>query len=180
MSVDYAAGLSDFDDLGVCGLEEIVEDIKSVQAKVKTLADLLTTFAGSTVVHTGAGISTSSGIPDFRGKSGVWTKLLESRQGDSLKPTPESNPKLGEEVKLDNVKQEVVKLEQDCEEGRALTGTSVVSFDNAKPTITHMVLKELCSRNLVGHIISQNVDGLFLKCEYQKPAGYFFYSMRHL
>jgi mono-ADP-ribosyltransferase sirtuin 6 len=43
-----------------------------VNKKVEILVDLILN-SKTVVVHTGAGISTSSGIPDFRGKKGVWT-----------------------------------------------------------------------------------------------------------
>ena len=73
-------------------------------------------------MHSGAGISTSSGIPDFRGTNGVWT--LEKK---GIKP------------KID------------------------ISFVDAKPTKTHMLLKLMVEKGYVQYIISQNVDGLHLK-----------------
>lgn len=38
-----------------------------------------------------------------------------------------------------------------------------VTFEDAKPTLTHMALLALVEAGKVKHIISQNVDGLHLK-----------------
>ncbi|XP_046883662.1 NAD-dependent protein deacetylase sirtuin-6 isoform X1 [Hypomesus transpacificus] len=72
MSVNYAAGLSPYADKGVCGLPEEFDSPEELRAKVETLAQLIKE-SQYMVVHSGAGISTSAGIPDFRGPKGVWT-----------------------------------------------------------------------------------------------------------
>ncbi|XP_056429938.1 NAD-dependent protein deacylase sirtuin-6 [Hyla sarda] len=72
MSVNYAAGLSPYADKGRCGLPEIFDSPEDLNKKVKELADMVRK-ASYIVFHTGAGISTSCGIPDFRGPNGVWT-----------------------------------------------------------------------------------------------------------
>lgn len=72
MSVNYAAGLSPYADKGICGLPEVFDNAEELKAKVETLAQLIRD-SQYMVVHSGAGISTSAGIPDFRGPKGVWT-----------------------------------------------------------------------------------------------------------
>ncbi|GAB0090519.1 NAD-dependent protein deacetylase Sirt6 [Sergentomyia squamirostris] len=81
MSCNYADGLSAYNNKGVLGVAERFDDNQTVIEKCEKLAKMILA-AQKVVVHTGAGISTAAGIPDFRGPSGVWT--LEKK---GLKPT---------------------------------------------------------------------------------------------
>ncbi|KAG5667810.1 hypothetical protein PVAND_015779 [Polypedilum vanderplanki] len=122
MSCNYADNLSPYDDKGILGTPEIFDTQDEVNKKVEQLVDLILT-SKHIVVHTGAGISTSCGIPDFRGPNGVWT--LEQK---GIKP------------KID------------------------VSFKDAIPSKTHRILKLLLDRGFIKFIISQNIDGLHMRC----------------
>lgn len=76
MSSGYAAALSEGPDKGKCGVPEVEDSADVVDAKIIELASMIAA-AKKIVLHTGAGISTAAGIPDFRGPSGIWT--LEER-----------------------------------------------------------------------------------------------------
>ncbi|KAG8014089.1 NAD-dependent protein deacetylase sirtuin-6 [Nibea albiflora] len=121
MSVNYAAGLSPYADKGVCGLPEVFDSPEELKAKVDTLAQLIKE-SEYLVVHSGAGISTSAGIPDFRGPKGVWT--LEEK---------------GESPHFDT------------------------TFEDARPSLTHMALLGLQRAGYLKYLISQNVDGLHVR-----------------
>ncbi|KAK1790080.1 hypothetical protein P4O66_002385 [Electrophorus voltai] len=51
---------------------DVFDQSEELHAKLETLAQLVRD-SQYMVVHSGAGISTSAGIPDFRGPKGVWT-----------------------------------------------------------------------------------------------------------
>lgn len=72
MSVNYAEGLSAYEHKGKVNLSEQFDSDEILESKLDELASLVRA-SRHLVVHTGAGISTSAGIPDFRGPNGVWT-----------------------------------------------------------------------------------------------------------
>lgn len=65
MSCNYADALSPYENKGVLGLAERFDSPEELSGKVTQLVQWLQE-AQHVVVHTGAGISTAAGIPDFR------------------------------------------------------------------------------------------------------------------
>lgn len=92
--------------------------------------------ADRAVVFTGAGISTESGIPDFRSPGGVWSKM---------KPI---------------YFQEFVGSEAMRREAWNRTFSGVMGWTGAKPNAGHYAVAELVTRGKVSSVITQNVDNL--------------------
>jgi NAD-dependent deacetylase len=90
------------------------------------------------VVLTGAGISTDSGIPDFRGPQGVWTK----------------NPKA---EKLSDIRYYMADPEV---RRRAWQSRLDHPAWNARPNAGHRALVELEQRGKLHALITQNIDEL--------------------
>ncbi|MBV9541580.1 MAG: Sir2 family NAD-dependent protein deacetylase [Alphaproteobacteria bacterium] len=99
------------------------------------LADLLRR-AKRAVIFTGAGISTESGIPDFRSPGGIWTKMMPIN--------------FDEFVRSKEARTESWRRRFDMEG----TWTSV------KPNVGHYAVAELVKRGKVSHVITQNIDNL--------------------
>lgn len=72
MALGYAEKLSYREDIGKVGMPELFDSREDLQSKIEELARLIGE-SRHLVAFTGAGISTSCGIPDFRGPKGVWT-----------------------------------------------------------------------------------------------------------
>jgi NAD-dependent deacetylase len=88
------------------------------------------------VVFTGAGISTESGVPDFRSPGGIWSKM---------KP-----------IYFD----EFVSSEDARREAWSRVFNGTMRWTGAKPNAGHYAVARLVGRGKVSAIITQNVDNL--------------------
>jgi NAD-dependent deacetylase len=93
----------------------------------------------STVILTGAGISTESGLPDFRSDNGFWTKNKPIQFNEFLQS--EENQRLSWERNI-----ELHSL-----------------LKNIKPNLGHMFVEKITSLQKSNFLITQNIDGLHQK-----------------
>ena len=104
-------------------------------------AHQLVSAAKRIVVLTGAGISTDSGIPDFRGPQGVWTKSPQAERLATLQ----------------------VYMSDPAARRRAWQNRLNSEMLSAKPNPGHRAIAELEKQGRLLLLITQNVDGLHLQ-----------------
>lgn len=108
-------------------------------AKIEHLAEIMVK-SKSTVVLTGAGISTESGIPDFRSPgTGLWEKIdpMKALSTDALYRNPERFYKEGFQLLMD--------------------------VQGYEPNVGHKVVADLEEKGFIDAVITQNIDGLHTK-----------------
>lgn len=106
-----------------------------VSPQVARLRELLKA-ANNIVVFTGAGISTESGIPDFRGPQGIWKSMTPIDFNDFV---------ASEKMRRESW-------------SRKFSGDDLMG--QAEPNAGHLAIAKLVQAGKVSHIITQNVDGL--------------------
>jgi NAD-dependent deacetylase len=109
------------------------------EADLDTVASWLRD-ASNVMVLTGAGISTDSGIPDFRGPNGVWTKNPEAEKTATLQYYM-VDPEIRRRSWQNRLRSEIW---------------------DAQPNDAHRALVELERKGALQFLVTQNVDGLHL------------------
>ena len=109
-----------------------LESIFSPQASLSAMFE----ESERAVIFTGAGISTESGIPDFRSPGGIWTKMAPIDFQDFM---------ASEEMRRESWRRKFAMED---------------TFAQAKPNLGHHAVAELVLRGKVSAVITQNIDNL--------------------
>ncbi|KAL6061274.1 Transcriptional regulator, Sir2 family protein [Balamuthia mandrillaris] len=133
--------------------EELV-DRRAFERKLDKLADMVRE-SRYTVFYTGAGVSTSAGVGDYRGPSGAWTK----RKIKQLEAIPASRMTPEDREELSKLKEEAAREERKA--------ARKVDMLDAQPTPTHMAQATLIRRGLAHYVVTTNLDGIYRKAGLQ-------------
>jgi NAD-dependent deacetylase len=106
-----------------------------VDSDIAELADLLRN-ARRAVVFTGAGISTESGIPDFRSPGGIWTKMMPVQFQDYIADPAARRVSWERRFEMEE------------------------TWNAVKPNAGHLAVADLVRRGIVAAVITQNIDSL--------------------
>lgn len=127
--------------------------LEEVKREAARIAELIRN-AKHCVSFTGAGISTSAGIGDYRGKGGKWTEM------DRRDVTEKVSKDLKSEILV--VRRQSSMLSEDGMKGEGEEEGEGVPYERLRPTYTHEALVKLVELGLLKYVISQNGDGLHL------------------
>ena len=125
---------------------EFHDSFEQIKQEATRITSLIRS-ASHCIVFTGAGISTSAGIGDYRGKGGKWTEMdresVTAMVAENLKESRQG-ARTSRQESID---------EADSDDGG-------VPYEQLRPTYTHEALAKLLELGLLKHVISQNGDGL--------------------
>jgi len=106
-----------------------------VTSDIEQLASLIRS-ARRTVVFTGAGMSTESGIPDFRSPGGIWTKMMPVEFQDYVRDPQARRVSWQRRFEMEE------------------------TWNAVQPNDGHRAVAELVAQGRVSHVITQNIDAL--------------------
>jgi NAD+-dependent protein deacetylase sirtuin 6 len=143
---------------GKCGAPEVVDSDSELQRKTALLAEWIRE-AKYVVAHTGAGISTSVGINDFRGPNGVWTRELQHKVQVRVAARARKRRRSSS---CDSESQQDASPTTTTSTTTPVPQPESVRFEHAIPSKTHMALVALHRSDKLKYVVTQNVDGLHL------------------
>ncbi len=88
------------------------------------------------MIFTGAGVSTESGIPDFRSPGGIWTRMQPISFQDYVSDAEARRLSWQRRLEMEE------------------------TWNTVQPNTGHRAVAELVARGKASHVITQNIDGL--------------------